>query len=193
MKQKKIDDNRLLEMLKEGKMQKEIAEHFGCSPVAVCKRLKRLLPPPESVLDKYGFTEQQKKFILEKAKGKTNTQAVIASYEVSSMQSAKVVGSQLMDKPEIKMALNELMEFHLPQYYRIRKLRAHVDNQDPVISIKALDLSWKLDGSYAPEKYLNVNIDPVGLSKEIEQLKREIAEAEAEELERITPGEGEGN
>jgi predicted transcriptional regulator len=50
MKQRKIDDTQLLEMLKEGKLQKDIAEHFGVSPAAVCKRLKRLLPQPVEVL-----------------------------------------------------------------------------------------------------------------------------------------------
>lgn len=181
MKHRKIRDDELLEMLKQGKMQKEIAEHFGVSPAAVCKRLKRLLPQPESVLDKYSLTDQQKQFVIEKAKGKTNTQAVIASYEVTSMQSAKVIGSQLMDKPEIKMALNELMELHLPQYHRIRKLRSHVDNRDPNVSLKALDLSWKLDGSYSPEKHMNVNFDINATNKRIEYLKNRLRELNAEE------------
>jgi hypothetical protein len=42
MKLRKIDDNVLLQMVEKGIQQKEIAEHFKCSPAAVCKRLKRL-------------------------------------------------------------------------------------------------------------------------------------------------------
>ena len=38
------DDDTILEMLKEGKTQKEIAAHFGVSPAAICKRVKKLLP-----------------------------------------------------------------------------------------------------------------------------------------------------
>ncbi|MEW6686317.1 MAG: terminase small subunit [Candidatus Edwardsbacteria bacterium] len=189
MKQRKIDDSQLLEMFRQGKMQKEIADYFGCSPVAVCKRLKRLLPPVESVLDKYDFTEKQKKFVLEKARGKTATQAVIASYEVSSMHSAKVMGSHLMAKPEIQMALKELIDYHLPQHYRIRKLRTHVDNVDPAISLKALDMSWKLDGSYAPEKHLVANINYADLCKKKEELKRAIAEYKAQYPEETTEEE----
>jgi len=154
MKKRKIDDTLLLEMLNEGKQQKEIAAWFKVSPAAVCKRIKRLLSPtPESILDKYNLTDQQKMFVVEKAKGRSNTEAALESYEASSRKSAKVIGSQLMAEPEIKMALNELMDTYLPQHYRIRKLRSHADNPDPTVSLKALDLSWKLDGSYAPEKH----------------------------------------
>jgi hypothetical protein len=181
MKKRKIDDNQLLEMLKQGKMQKVLAQHFGVSPAAVCKRLKRLLPQPESVLEKYNLTDQQKQFVLEKAKGKTNTQAALASYEVNSMQSAKVIGSQLMDKPEIEMAINELMaEAGLTKRYRFRKVRQHIDHPDPNVSLRGLDMSFKLDGSYAP-KQLNVNIDPEATSAEIAELEAQVAEWEARE------------
>ncbi|MFZ5988086.1 MAG: terminase small subunit [Bacillota bacterium] len=163
-------------------MQKEIAEYFRVSPVAICKRLKRLLPQPEEILDKHNLTEQQKRFVIEKTKGKTNTQAVLESYEVSSMGSAKVIGSNLMAKPEIKMAINELMEHHcLTRSYRIHKLKQHIDNRDPNVSLKALDLSWKLDGSYAPEKHLNANI---GINANIDIM--EYKELEKREKELIT-------
>lgn len=157
MMRKKIDDTLLLEMSNQGKQQKEIARIMGVSCPAICKRLKRLLSPtPDSVLEKYNLTGQQSQFVIEKAKGKTNTQAALESYEVSSRKSAKVIGSQLMAEPVIQMALNELMDTYLPQHYRIRKLRSHADHTDPMVSLKALDLSWKLDGSYAPEKHMEV-------------------------------------
>jgi len=153
MNRRKIDDTKLLEMLHQGMQQKEIARIMNVSEPAICKRLKRLIPQPDTVLDKYDLTDQQKAFVVQKAKGMTNTDAALESYKVSSRNSAKVIGSQLMAEPEIKMALNELMDTYLPQHYRIRKLRTHADNPDPTVSLKALDLSWKLDGSYAPEKH----------------------------------------
>lgn len=147
----KIDTNLLLKMIKEGKSQKECAKHFGVSPVAVCKRLKRLVPPPKSLEN---LTEKEKKFAIEVAKGKTATQAALSSFDVSSMNSAKVMGSQLMDKPEIKMAINELLDYHgLTKSYRVQKIKGHVDHNDPNVSLKALDMSFKLDGTYAPEKH----------------------------------------
>jgi hypothetical protein len=170
MSKKKIDDTGLLTMFKEGKLQKEIATHFGVSPVAVCKRLKRLLPVPESVFDKFDLTEKEKAFCIEKAKGRNNTQAALASYEAGSLQSAKVIGSQLMDKPEIQQSIIELMDScGLTRNYRIKKLKQHIDHVDPQASLRALDMSFKLDNSYPPTKSINVNMDvdinPVDLSK----------------------------
>lgn len=150
---RKTDDETILKMLQEGKTQKEIAEHFNVSPPAICKRVKRLLPPPESLQK---LTDKEQKFCIEVAKGKTQTQAVMDSYKVTSRESAKVMGSQLMAKPEIQLAINELMDCHgLTRSYRIQRLKNHVDNRDPTVSLKALDLSWKLDGSYAPETHMH--------------------------------------
>lgn len=179
MRQKKIIDSKLLAMLKEGKTQKQIAEYFKVSPVAICKRVKRLLPPPD--LDKYGLTDKEKAFVVEKAKGKTNTQAALASYEVTSLDSAKNIGSQLMSKPEVQMAIDELMEFHnIGRSFRISRLAQHINHNDPVVSLKALDLSWKLDGSYAPEKSMNISIDYNATSKRIEELEKELEKLEAD-------------
>jgi hypothetical protein len=41
------------------------------------------------------------------------------------------------------------MEYHgMGRSYRVQKLKTHVDHRDPNISLKALDQSWKIDGSY---------------------------------------------
>lgn len=106
------------------------------------------------------LTEKEQKFCVEKAKGKTATQAVMDSFEVTSRESAKVIGSQLMAKPEIQAAIADLMTHHgLTRSYRIGRLKDHVDNRDPNISLKGLDMSFRLDGSYAPSKHVNINID----------------------------------
>lgn len=144
-----IDDDKLLEMYRAGKLQREIAEYFKVSPVAVSKRLKRLLPKPETILDKYGLTDKERSFVIEKAKGKSSTQSALESYDARSRDTAKVIGSQLMDNPKVRMAIDELMDAHgLTRSYRIGKLKNHVDNRDPNISLKALDQSWKIDGTY---------------------------------------------
>jgi DNA-binding Lrp family transcriptional regulator len=160
---KTIDDEKLLSMIKE-MPQKEIARHFGVSPSAVCKQLKRLLPAPETILDKYDLTKKEKAFIKAKAAGATNTQAAMNAYETTSMESAKSLGSALMNKPEIKESIQDIMENEgLTRTYRVVKLKKHVDNRDPNISLKGLDMSFKLDGSYAPEKHevasINLNIE----------------------------------
>lgn len=158
-----IDNETLVEMYKEGKTQAEIAEHVGCSQVAISKRLKRLLPPPD--LSKFDLSEKEQRFVLEKSKGKTNSQAVMESYDVTSLESAKSIGTQLMSKGEIKQAIEELMASHgLTRSYRIGKLKQHVDNRDPNVSLKAIDLANKLDNSYPAAKdidsgYITVQVN----------------------------------
>ncbi len=70
----RIDNNILIQKIEEGKSQKEIAEYFSVSPAAICKRLKRLAPPPES-LQQLTLKEQQ--FVIERVKGNTATQSVM--------------------------------------------------------------------------------------------------------------------
>jgi hypothetical protein len=172
--ERKTDDNIIIQMLQEGKTQKEIAEYFGVSPVAIHKRVKRLLPAPKSL---ESLTEKEQKFCINVAKGKTQTQAVIDSYEVTSRESAKVIGSQLMSKPEIQMAINELMDYHgLTKSYRIQKLKTHVDHRDPNVSLKSLDMSFKLDGSYAPEKHINLTISYKDIQAEVKEIEDRLRE-----------------
>ncbi len=157
MRKRLTDDNIILKLLIEGKAQKQIAEYFGVSPVAIHKRVKRLLPKPKSLEN---LTEKEQRFCIEVAGGKTQTQAAMNSFEVTSRESAKVIGSQLMAKPEIQTAITDLMEYHgLTKSYRIQKLKNHVDNRDPNVSLKALDMSFKLDNSYPPSRNINLNID----------------------------------
>jgi len=61
MKNRKTNDEEILRLSRAGKNQKEIAEHFGCSPVAVCKRIKRLSPPPDMPHFNQ-LTDKEKKF-----------------------------------------------------------------------------------------------------------------------------------
>jgi hypothetical protein len=175
---RKTNDDEILSMLKDGNSQKEIAEHFNVSPAAICKRVKRLLPPPES-LGK--LTEKEQKFAIERAKGKTQTQAALSSHECSSLASAKSLGSQLMKKPEVKLAISELMEHHgMDRSYRIAKLKTHVDSPDGHLSLKALDQSWKLDGAYAEEEvkaqfnYELATLTLRELEKELEKIEKEL-------------------
>jgi len=62
------------------------------------------------------------------AKGSTQTQAALQSYECGTLPSAKSLASQLMAKPEISLAITELMqEAGLTKRYRLNKLRQIVD------------------------------------------------------------------
>ena len=155
MQRRKFDDNHLFALLKAGNNQKEAAKLLGVSAPAITKRLKRLVPPPESLQK---LTPKEQKFAVAVAHGKTKTQACFETFEVTSRESAKALGTTLMKKADVREAIADLMDQKgLTQEYRVGKLKNHVDHADPNISLKALDQSWKLDGSYAPEKHLNLN------------------------------------
>ena len=165
---RKTDDKAILQMLNEGKKQKEIAEYFNVSGAAICKRVKRIFgKKPESFEN---LTEKEQKFALAIAEGKTQTQAALDSHECSSMDSAKSMGHQLMQKSDIQTAVAELMqEEGLTRRYRVQKLKSHIDHPDPNISLKGLDQSWKLEGAYT-EKYVHVHMS----YEEMKQIDDEI-------------------
>jgi len=187
MRQRKTSDSEILRLLSEGKTQTQIAQHFGCSPVAIHKRLKRLNePPPPECLQK--LTKKEQKFCLAIAQGKTQTQAAMDSYEVTSRESAKAMGSQLMAKPEIQMSITELMDYcGIDKPYRIRRLKQIIDASDLNIAHKGLDMSFKLDGSYAPEKHLH---GVVSVSKMLEEIYRDLFGDSEEKL--TSPDSAEG-
>lgn len=168
---KKIDDQVLLTMIAEGKEQKGIAAHFDVSPAAICKRLKRLTAPPQEPLKVDSLTPKERAFCLEVASGKSRTQAALSAYDVSSRESAKSLGNTLMKNSGIQEAISELMEKEgLGRHYRVKKLKTHVEHLDPSISLRALDMSFKLADDYPGEKTRNININadfisPIDLSK----------------------------
>ena len=154
---RKTDDNIILKMLEEGHTQKQIAEHFDVSPAAICKRVKRLEAYPHGIKE---LSPKEQRFVMSIAEGKSQTQSAIDAYEVSSVASAKALGSQLMSKPKIGAAVAEWMDYHgLDKSYRVLKLRKHVDNRDPNVSLKALDQSWRLDNSYSETVHVPINIE----------------------------------
>jgi len=170
---KRTNDKEILEMLEQGKSQKEIASYFGVSPPYICKRVKLLLAKdiPESLSN---LTEKEQRFVIEKASGASNTDAALRSYEVTSRESAKVIGCQLMAKDQIITAIEDLMELEgMDKRYRIKKLKRCIDHPDPNVTLKALDQSWKLDGSYAAEK---VEVDSTSQIYEVHLLLEQRAE-----------------
>ena len=166
---RKTDDHLILKMLRDGNTQKKIAEHFNVSGAAICKRVKKILSKkPESFKQ---LTERQQKFALAISEGKTQTQAALDSHECSSLDSAKSMGYQLMQKPDIQTAVAELMqEEGLTRRYRVQRLKGHIDHPDPNVSLKGLDQSWKLDGAYV-EKHVHVHTSYADLLRDTMEIR----------------------
>lgn len=177
---RKTNDLEIIRMHDEGKTGVEIAAHFGVSSAAVSKRLKGLLPAREP--ESFGsLTDKQKKFVLAKAEGKSNTSVAMEAFDVTSRDSAKAIGHELVQDPDIKLALSDLMaQEGLTRRHRVRRLRDAIDHPDPNVSLKGLDQSWKLEGLYgveAPIVQLNFNtliMEAHAIDKEIARLEREL-------------------
>jgi predicted transcriptional regulator len=169
---RKTDDHIILKMLEEGKSQKEIADHFEVSPAAISKRIKRILPKPET-FEK--LTSKEQEYVLERVNGATKTNAALAAYDCSSRESAKSIGIELSNKPDIEIAMNEMLQHvGLTRRYRAMKTKQHVDSPDPNVSLKALDQANKIDGSYAPEAHIQVNMSYEELCEERDRLQKEL-------------------
>ena len=174
---RKTNDETILRMREKGDTLKQIGDHFGVSAAAICKRLQRILPVPKS-FEK--LTAKEQRFALEVAKGKNRTQAALTSHDCSSLASAKSMGSQLLSKPDIQMAVAEIMQLHgLTRSYRVLKLKQHIDNVDPNVSLKGLDQSWKLEGAYT-EKHVHVVQDYNTILMDIDEIEKELQQIEAE-------------
>ncbi len=144
MRKKIIDDEKLKTLLKEDKSYKKIGVELGVSAVAVFKRVKKLglTSLPSSAK---GLTEKERKFCIAVASGRSRINAVMQTYDVSSRESAKALQRTLMKDPEIRTAIDDLMEIKgIGRDFRIEKLGEHMKNADPVISLKALDMGFKL-------------------------------------------------
>jgi hypothetical protein len=132
---RKINDTILLQMIEDGKQQIEIAQFFNCSGAAVCKRIKRILPHESKALNKLSSKEQKSAIAI--SEGKTQTDAVMESYDVTTRDSGKSIGSRLMKRSDIQTAVSEIMQQEgLTRKYRVQKLKTHVDNRDPNVSLK---------------------------------------------------------
>ena len=114
MHKRKTNDAELLKLIDEGKLtRKEIAAHFGCSEPAISKRLYVLRPDGEP-LKIEALTERQKSFVVEMASGTSQTGAALKAFDISSYDSAKSIGHTLMKDPDIKAALQEIIDREIP-------------------------------------------------------------------------------
>jgi len=168
---KKVDDVKLLEMLRDGIEQKQIAAHFGCAPSYITKRKKQLLPTKAVEPETFSsLTEPQKRFCLAKIQGATNIAAVQSAYETTTPESAKSMGTVLMKNTAIQASIAELLEEQgLGRRQRVKKLISHVENIDPALSLRALTEAMKIGDDYPASKNFNitanVDISPVDLSR----------------------------
>jgi hypothetical protein len=189
---RRTDDDTILKMKDDGKTGREIADYFGVSPAYICKRLKRLQPlkEPESFSH---LTDKQKRFVLEKAEGKSNTDAAMVAFDVTSRDSAKALGHTTMKDPDIQKAISEIMaDEGLTRRHIVKKLKDLVDHPDGHISAKGIDMSSKLMDLYPKEQKVTPQI--IISAEKLNLIAQTLIEiGEVEQAKRILGGFLEGN
>ena len=172
----KINYDQLQELLKSGKTQTECARYFEVSAPAVCKAVKRLkaleLPPSLERL-----TEKEKRYVLNRATGKSKAKSALLSFDCDNYDSAKSLGCRLSKDPDVQTALFDLMaQEAIPRRRRIQRLRDLIESKDLTAVSKGLDMSWRLDGSYAPDKHLVLSASYPEIVKKLEEIDKEEEE-----------------
>ena len=176
---RKIIDTELIELLDQGMSQKEAAQHFNCSEPAISKRLSKLRQRVPQAFEK--LTDKQKNFALALAEGQSKTQAATLAYDTTTIDSARTIGKRLSADSDIQTAVSEILQRNgLTKQYRVNRLRELVDSLDSNVALRAIDMTFKLDGSYSPENH-NVNVRTY---KEMVQSRQTLEEARAEALRR---------
>lgn len=130
------------------------------------------------------LTPKAQRFVQEKACGKTTGQAVLdAGYECKSLKVAQTMGEQLMNKPDVRLALADMISDEFPQMKQLATKALERILRGTTIEIvnltcphcqkafsqevealatkdadvlKAIDLLAKICGEYAPKKSMNL-------------------------------------
>lgn len=129
------------------------------------------------------LTKKQKVFVEEYAETGNGTQSALKAYDTDSPKVASVIAVENLAKPSIKEALEEalpdsmLLEVHREGLYATKPIYVEgkrVDEDaDFTVRAKYLDMGYKLKGSYAAEKHLNLNVE-LDLPPEIQELAHEL-------------------
>ena len=88
------------------------------------------------------------------------TPAAKESFDVTTHESAKIVGSTLMKTPEIQQAIAEVLAVEgLTKQRLVARLREHVENDDDAgVNLKAVTVGLDLHGAFPPKQNLNLNV-----------------------------------
>lgn len=113
------------------------------------------------------LTKKQKVFVKEYAKTDNGTQSALKAYDTDDENTAGAIASENLRKPKIVAVLKSLAEripdellekVHLEGLTAARMVGETLE-PDYAVRHKYLDSGYKLKGSYAAEKSINLNID----------------------------------
>ena len=89
-----------------------------------------------------------------------NIDAVESAYDVTSDASAKCLGTQLMREVDVGIAIHDLLaQVGIPKHRQVQRLRDLIESNDLTAVGRALDMSWRLNGSFSHEKFRQSSLE----------------------------------
>ncbi len=106
------------------------------------------------------LTKKRKGFVKDYLETGNGTLAVKENFDVVNENSARVMASQLLDDPKVQKAIQDALPDYLLAEKHLALLNKMTGDEIDVNAVKSgLDMAYKLKGSYAPEKKLNLNLE----------------------------------
>lgn len=120
------------------------------------------------------LSTKERGFIKDKIRGETGVQAALNNYDTEDYDTAASIASENLRKPKIVNALEKALPDDLLAKVHVEGLHASKEvwknnesgevekvskEPDYAVRHKYLDSAYKLKGSYAPEKSVNVSIE----------------------------------
>jgi len=100
------------------------------------------------------LTKKEKGFVKDFLETGNATQAALKNYDTKDYSTAGVIGHENLNKPKIQLAVSEA--FPDTELYQLH--REGLYDEDLGIRHKYLETAYKLKGSYAAEKHVNLNV-----------------------------------
>lgn len=116
------------------------------------------------------LTKKQRGFIKDYIKTGNGTLAAKRNYDVVTENTAAAIATENLKKPQIVKAIEEA--FPDENLYELH--REGLETDDLGVRKQYLDMAYKLKGSYAAEKHMNVNISAT--SEDLQALADKAAE-----------------
>jgi hypothetical protein len=112
------------------------------------------------VIKESGITPEEGEFCKKLVSGKGYASSMMAVNPNLQPDAARTIGRDLFkNRNDIKAVIRELMELKgIGLERRVARLSDHVEAKDPNISLKALDMSFKLDGSLISETHTQTTV-----------------------------------
>lgn len=106
------------------------------------------------------LTRKQQGFVNDIVAGETGVQAALNNFDTTNYQSAASIAHENLNKPEVQFAIKEALPNELlAKVHREGLAAMKLGEPDMAVRAKYLDMAHKIQGNYAAEKHINLNIE----------------------------------